>query len=111
VKWLVVVDWAAIIIAPIAAVAAETLMRHWRADSYFRTALWTMPIAILVNYAIFRIMAKGDSLLGSMVMWSFMTQTGRLISTVFFLKEQPSWATWVAWLLVLACQVIMRYGR
>lgn len=94
-------------IGGIAAVLMETWFRTHRDVPY----LWqwpAIPLTMVVNYAVYRILRTADSLLAGFIVFSTVTLGLRVLVTVWWLGELVTWRTWVALILLTGAKFLIR---
>lgn len=100
-------DWVWPWIGGGAAVFCEFYFRTHRSASYL--AQWpAIPLTILVNYAVFRIIVGAPSWLAGFVSFSTVTLLLRILLTVGVLREAVSLRTWVALALLTLAKGLVR---
>ena len=89
-----------------AAVLMETWFRTHREIPY----LWqwpAIPLAFVVNYAVYRIMRSADSLLAGFVLFGAVTLGLRIVVSLWLLGELVTWRTWVALALLTTAKFLL----
>jgi len=106
-SWL---DFLFIILGCAAAVTTETLFRMHQGP-FNQIAMFTLPLAIVINYGVFHVMRTGGSLIEGIVLWSVITALLRVASTFLVLGESPAAPQWVAFGLVLLASFVSKFWR
>ncbi len=86
-----------------AAVGMEWL--YLRTPSY--TAYWpvTLPLAVFVNYCIFRLMQHSGSIMVSVIVFSFSNILLRTLLTLVT-RQRVTWQTWAAFSLIAVANLV-----
>ena len=100
-------DWTWPWIGGGAAVLCELYFRTHRGVPYLHQ--WpAIPLTILINYAIFRILTDAPSWLAGFVSFSSVTLLLRVALTVVVLREAVDLRTWAALALLVAAKGLVR---
>ena len=99
-----------VLIGATSAVATETLFRMHQGP-FISIAYLTLPLALITNYGVFRVMKTGDSLIEGLVVWTVLTSALRLASTFILLGERPAANQWVAFGLVIVAGFVSKLWR
>lgn len=95
--------WASI--GALTAVIVETSFRRWPDVSWLGFWPIALPGALIINYAIFRVMRESTSLLDGFIVFSTMTMGLRIFAT-FLLGERPGWQDWMALGLLAGARMV-----
>src|SRR5512145_2302319 len=98
---------AFVFIGAVAAVGMESMYRV-HGGTFDQILLLTIPLALIVNYGVFRTMQANDSMFTGIIMWSTCTVILRLISTLFIIKEQPHPGAWAGFVLIVLAQFVSK---
>jgi len=102
--------WMWALFAGMCAVGAEAVFRHYPTLSYMRLFWISLPLALAVNYSVYRLMIISDNLLSGVVLFSTTTVALRVLYTVVA-GEAVAIATWVAFSMIFAARMIEMWGK
>lgn len=102
--------WMWALFAAIAAVGAEGIFRAYPHLPYWRLVGVSLPLAIAVNYGIYKLMIQADHFLSAVVLFSTSTALLRVLYSTA-LGEAPHLATWAAFGMILAARFVEVWGK
>lgn len=94
------------LLAAVAAIGLEYLYRT-RTESWLASLWLYMPLAVVVNYSIYRLVTlPGQPLLGALIMWSFATIFMRALVSLFLLNDKMTPGLWAAVSLMIVARIL-----
>ncbi len=102
--------WAWALFAGVCAVSAEAVFRHYPYLPYVRLFWISLPLALAVNYSVYRLMIISDNLLSGVVLFSTTTAILRVLYTAM-MGEAVAAATWIAFTMIVLARGVEIWGK